>query len=507
MSRTIRRMLGFMPRGLLGATAIAFLVACAEDEPVTGPRTVASVAVTPPTSAIVIGETVSLAATAKDASGSVIVGRALQWTTSNASIATVSSAGVVLAVAQGIATISATIDGKSGSAAITVSPVSVASVRLTPTTVVLERNATRQLTAVAVDAAGSPLDGRAVQRSTDAPTVATVSTTGMVQAVGTGYAVIRATVEGRSASSAITVVEPEERFDLVYERRPFNGNGDIRRISLASGVHVVLPLALTVEGTIVRDVTPSPDGTRFAFTVAWYPPGQPDLDGDIYIANIDGSGMRRLTSSPELDDEPAWSPDGTRIAYRSRQSGNPDIWVIGVNGTGARNLMTDILPATSVEATPTWSADGTRIVFSSDLDHFSIGKLWTMRADGTDKRRLLPQSVGTIDIDREPSWSPDGSRIAFRRSAPTAVGSDIMILNVATGALTRITMPGEQTHPAWSPDGARIAFSSGHEELLAHVYTMKPNGTDVTRYTTGVDENTYPQWIRVMPASAPARSQ
>lgn len=161
-------------------------------------------------------------------------------------------------------------------------PAPVARVGVTPVTVVLEEGATRQLTAFAFDARDNVLAGRTVQWSTDAPQVATVSASGLVRAVARGYAGITATIEGKSASIAVTVPTPEPvtAYDLVYERRPSNGDADIRRLSPATGASTTLPLVATIPDTYVRDVAPSPDGTRVAFTVAWYPEGGPTLDGD-----------------------------------------------------------------------------------------------------------------------------------------------------------------------------------------------------------------------------------
>ena len=382
-------------------------------------------------------------------------------------------------------------------------PRPVASAGVTPRTVVLESGETRQLTAVALDAAGAVVDGRTVRWSTDQPAVATVSATGLVRAVARGYAVITATVDGKSASSVVTVPTPEPatEYDLVYERRPSNGDADIRRLSLATGAITSLPLVVMIPGTSVRDVAPSPDGTRVAFTVAWYPADSPMLDGDIYVANIDGSGLRRLTTTEELDEQRAWSPDGTRIAFRSKRSGNWDIWVINANGTGQVNLMQNVLPATSTETTPAWSPDGARIVYSSDIDTYAYGKLWTMRPDGSDKQRLFPQSSAVTDVDRDPSWSPDGSKIAFRRVSAAATGADLMIATVATGSVTRIEIAGAQAFPAWAPDGSRIAFMSNHEGPLSHIYTMAPDGSQISRYTAGPDENAYPRWLRAAPAT------
>jgi Tol biopolymer transport system component len=504
MSRTIQYLRAAQITVYLAVMAL--LIACSDSSDSVSPtRPVATVAVTPAASALVVGQTAELAAVAKDASGKVIGGRAVQWATSNASVATVSTAGVVTAVAEGTATVSATVEGKVGQTQIAVSRVPVASVRLTPLTVLLERGNTRQLTAVALDAAGNVLEGRAVEWTTDAPAIATVSASGLVQAIAPGYAGIRAAVEGKSATAAVTVPtpEPDGQFDLVYERRAFNQLGEIWRLSPTTGASTTLPLVVTIPGAYVRSATPSPDGTRVAFTVAWYPEGDSQMDGDIYVATIDGTNLRRLTTAEGMDDHPAWSPDGTRIAFTSWRSGHGDIWVMGANGTGQTNLTNDFLPATSNEHSPAWSPDGSRIVYSSDIDNFAYVKLWTMRPDGSDKRRVIPATSGTDVIDMEASWSPDGSKLAFRRIS--SGDSDIMIVTLGTQAVTRLHMDGVQTYPSWSPDGKVIAFSSSHQNPMSDIYTMKPDGTGLVRLTSGEGSHWRPRWLPAAGASVVAR--
>jgi len=493
----------FASSSLVYSAIVAFLIACSDSSDSVSPtRPVASVAVTPATSALIVGQTASLSATAKDADGNVIQGRTIQWTTSNASIATVSTSGLVTAVAEGIATVSAAVEGKVGRTEVTVSRVPVASVRLTPLTVVLERGKTRQLTATALDAAGNVLDGRTIQWTTDAPAVATVSAAGLIQAVAEGYADITATVDGKTATSAVTVTEPEpaEQFDLVYERRAFNGLGEIRRLSPSTGASTPLPLVVTIPGMMVRDAAPSPDGSQIAFSVAWYPQGSVQLESDIYVAGIDGSNLRRLTSTDGVDDQPAWSPNGTRIAFRSFRSGHGDIWVMGANWTGQTNLTNDYLPATSDEHYPAWSPDGSRIAYGSDIDSYPRAKLWTMRPDGTDKQRVLP--AGAVDAtDTDPAWSPDGKQLAFRRA--TNSDWEIAIVTLSTRAVTQIRMDGLQSYPSWSPDGQLIAFSSSHENPMSDIYTMKPDGSGLVRLTTGVESHWRPRWLRTaLPAVA-----
>jgi hypothetical protein len=482
---------------MLYSVTIALLIACSDSGDSVSPptRSVATVAVSPSTNGLIVGQTAALTAIAKDANGKVIDGRTVQWATDNAAIATVSTSGVVTAVAEGTTTVSATVEGKTGQAQVAVSRVPVASVRLTPSTVVIEARNARQLTAVALDAAGNVLEGRPIVWTTDAPAVASVSASGLVQALAAGYAGIRATIEDKSATAVVTVPtpEPDGQFDLVYERRTFNQLGEIRRLSTTTGVSTTLPLVVTIPGAYVRSATPSPDGSRVAFTVVWYVDNGGQMDGDIYVASIDGTNVRRLTTAEGMDDHPAWSPDGTRIAFTSFRSGHGDIWVMGANGTGQTNLTNDFLPATSYEHSPAWSPDGTRIAYSSDIDNFGYVKLWTMRADGSDKRRVLPATAGTALIDMEPSWSPDGSKLAFRRL--TNGDSDILIVTLSTQAVTTIRMDGVQTYPSWSPDGKLIAFSSSHENPMSDIYTMKPDGTGLVRLTTGEDSHWRPRWL------------
>ena len=495
----MRRLHRRMATSAVLSLVLLVLLACSDSsDPMTPVKGVATVAVSPTAPALTVGQTVQLSATLKDADGNVLTGRTVDWSSSSTATASVSATGVVTAVAEGAATISARSEGKTGQVEVTVARAPVARVNVTPLTVVLEVGATRTITAIAFDASNNVLAGRTVQWTTDAPEVATVSTTGVVTAVAPGYAGIIATIEGKTASSVITVVEaePTEQYDVVYERRQFNQLGDIRRFSPADGTSSTLTSLPRFPGKFIRDVAPSPDGQRLAFTLAWYPEGSTTLDGDIYVVNLDGSGLTRLTSAEDMDDQAAWSPDGMRIAFRSKRSGNWDIWVMAANGTGQVNLMTDLLPATSSDHNPAWSPDGLRIVYSSDIDNFAYPKLWTMRGDGTNKRRLLPVS-GMTDIDGTPSWSPDGTRIAFRRISGMGLDADIAIATIATGQVARITIEGPQAFPSWSPDGSRIAFTSPHQGLMGHIFTMKPDGTEIVKHTSGTDENTYPRWLRV----------
>jgi dipeptidyl aminopeptidase/acylaminoacyl peptidase len=130
--------------------------------------------------------------------------------------------------------------------------------------------------------------------------------------------------------------------------------------------------------------------------------------GDICISRVDGSGLKRLTSGPANEFDPSWSPDGSRLAFRSAP--NPgaagirvsDIWVVSADGTGAKNLTRD---AQAGNWSPAWSPDGRHIAYYSEKGGHP--GLYLMGTDGGKRTRIL-------DGDAEyPCWSPDGTRLAF----------------------------------------------------------------------------------------------
>jgi uncharacterized protein YjdB len=168
---------------------------------------VATVTVTPSTAAISVGQTVPLTATPRDASGNALSGRIVGWSSSDNAIATVSVNGVVTALAVGSATITASSEGQSGTATVTVGLVPVATVVVTTSQSTLTVGQTTTLVASPMDAAGQPLTGRTVTWTSGSPTVVSVSGAGVVTALAVGSAVITATVEGVPGSATVDVTQ------------------------------------------------------------------------------------------------------------------------------------------------------------------------------------------------------------------------------------------------------------------------------------------------------------
>ena len=168
---------------------------------------VAAVAVSPAPATVAVAGSLQLAATTKGADSSALTGRTVTWTSSNDNIVTVSATGLLTGVGGGSATVTATSEGKTGTTAVTVTAgtVVVASVSMNRTSESLAIGATTQLVATAKDAGGNAVTGRTVSWSSTDTGVATVSASGLVEGVAAGSASIRATIDGKVGTTAITV--------------------------------------------------------------------------------------------------------------------------------------------------------------------------------------------------------------------------------------------------------------------------------------------------------------
>ena len=452
---------------------------------------VAWVELTPATLSIEEGDSHTLVAVPHDAQGNILTGRAITWSTSDASVADVDAEGKLTAKKVGTSTITATSEGRAASVALTVTTPAVAFIGITPTLLVLEVGQTRQLTAVLKDARGNILTGRTVTWRTDTSN-ASVSATGLVTGMHPGYATIIATSEGRSAGIGATISAAESyAYDLLYFRRNEPSGAEIFIMTLGS---MAAPVKLNA-GNVSSQPTANPAGTRIAFAVSQIDLTTHEQIADIFAVDRNGMNMKRLTTAQGYDDFPAWSPDGTRIAYRHYETnGRMDVWVMNADGSSPVNLTAD-MPDDWRQGLPAWSPDGTRIAFASAHNDFAIttASIWTMRADGSDKQQLTSTTEG---YDGAPTWSSDGQRIAFIRNY--SGDADITIVSAAGGTTTRIAIPGTQWSPAWSPDGHYIAYSQLDENLVYNVYTMSPNGLNIRLRT--IDPawggGLKPVWIR-----------
>lgn len=214
----------------------------------------------------------------------------------------------------------------------------------------------------------------------------------------------------------------------------------------------------------------------------------------IWTMRGDRSQLRQLTPTA-MDTQPALSPNGALVAFESRRDGNGELYLVNADGTGLRRLTrTPDLR----EGRPAWHPDGRRLAFHSmprdetSLDNPDLEVLDVV----TGARSRLTSTPGTKEV--KPAWSPDGRSIAFEAGEPAvataAPNDDIWVMRLSDGHRTRITdHPGREWFPAWSPDGRQLAFMSGRDGTF-DVYVARADGSDERRVTTGLTYDTMPTW-------------
>jgi Tol biopolymer transport system component len=228
----------------------------------------------------------------------------------------------------------------------------------------------------------------------------------------------------------------------------------------------------------------SPDGKTVAFhqTVAGL-----DCPCTIQLVDVDDAGTERTLT---VGMWPSWSPNGKKIAFNAPGAGGVgDIWVINVDGTGLTNLT----QTPSGEARPAWSSSGQQIVFQSNRS--GNADIWVMDADGSNAVQLTSHSAR----DEAPDWSPDGRKIVFQSFRDDPRG-DIYVMNADGTELTRLTFSdGRDVDPAWSPNGRQIVFDSDRDfvvQQIRQVFVMNADGTDQRALTALPSENGHAGWGR-----------
>jgi|GEM_PF-2379649 len=233
----------------------------------------------------------------------------------------------------------------------------------------------------------------------------------------------------------------------------------------------------TATPTPVPALAPFPPGSRLAFISG--------VDGrqQICVMNLDDGGQTCLTDNEFLNESPAWSPDGDRLAFHIMRDGVFDVFVMNADGTELMNLTNQ---PDANDGSPAWSPDGSRIAFDSTRD--GNVEIYVMSADGSEPTRLTNNPAD----DRQPVWSPDGTRIAFFSLRDT--NAEIYVMDADGSNQRRLTEdPAADEGPAWSPDGTRVAFFS-YRDGNAEIYVMNADGSGLQRLTDNDDPDGSPCW-------------
>jgi Tol biopolymer transport system component len=492
-----------MTRRMQILAAAALIVGACDADPTGAPGPIlAVVEVGPALASVAVGDTVRLTAYPKTADGSVVTDAlTVTWAVEPAGTVSLDASGrsaLLTGVQEGAVTVRATVQGRTGQAAVTVTtpPVGpVARVEVDADSVALEEGERQTLTATATDALGRVVTGRFVLWTSSDPGVAHVSPLGEVTAVKVGSATLSARVDGVTATLPVQVTA-DYPFDLVYMAFHVTDPAGMVNVQLNISDPTAEPVPVLPGSPQIRGAAPSPDGQKIAFldrseAGAWA----------IYVANRDGSGRFQVDQTMTGPYAPfcgqlAWSPDGLKLAYTCQYQGTtPKIAVVDAVPGAVATLLNG--GETDEQSAPSWSPrqpDGSYRIAHVRANGWER-HIFSMNDDGTDARRVTT-GPGYHD---QPAWSPDGGTIAFAHSGYIA---GIFVVDPDGANLRRLSPAGPvgyQWSPAWSPDGQLVAFLSDHETYGSgayQVYTVARDGARIARRTSDSMQKSIPAWIR-----------
>lgn len=226
-------------------------------------------------------------------------------------------------------------------------------------------------------------------------------------------------------------------------------------------------------------------------------------DDEVYIMNSDGTGVQSLTNNKAVENDLNWSPDGSKIVFRSERDGDSAIYMMNADGSNPKRLS----PRPGKDSMPSWSPDGKQIVFSSSRD--GQPEIYTMDLDGKSLKQLTFNEGGpnlsekckalgdkmtqecqafkllgfdVRSLDGAPTWSPDGKKIAFW-SARDGGDFDIFIMDAGGNNQTQLTFnDAPDGEMFFSPDGQSIYFARGVNGN-AQIFVMNVDGSNQRQLT------------------------
>ncbi|HUI89327.1 MAG TPA: protein kinase [Anaerolineales bacterium] len=289
------------------------------------------------------------------------------------------------------------------------------------------------------------------------------------------------------------------------------GTGEIAFASDRSGIpqlylsdltgNTVVPITNVPDGACQPSW--SPDGKRLVFVSpckARFDLSEPPLaNTSLYIINVDGSGLTPLPTAPGGDFEPAWSPDGKRIAFTSLRDGHMQIYSINLADQSVTRLTNT--PADTDTRQPAWSPFSNQIAYAEK--RFGAYQIWTMTDTGQGPQRVVIS--GPLYWDYLPAWSPDGKMIMFNeRNSSGPVQPWVMVIPYekrGTDAAYKLKLdpwPVENIH--YSPDGAWVVFEGISDNSNNDIFYAASSGAERTRITVDPGVDFDPAW---RPAASP----
>ena len=242
------------------------------------------------------------------------------------------------------------------------------------------------------------------------------------------------------------------------------GSGELAYASMRSGAPPQIylsnidgsdPHALTQQANGACQPAWSPDGNKLAFISPCPEKSDQYRQASLFILDLASGQIDPLPVFPGGSFEPAWSPDGSRIAFTSVVGGLPQIFLLDLNNLAATRLTPDALNTQAGQ--PAWSPDGKQIVYT--VRRFNLLQIWTIGADGKQPTQLVRNGGGFSDY--LPAWSPDGSLVLFSEtSADASPPANLMRFTFASNKTEVVRAFIPVVDVAFSPDGQWVAYET-----------------------------------------------
>ena len=283
------------------------------------------------------------------------------------------------------------------------------------------------------------------------------------------------------------------------------GTGQIAFASSRSGVPQIYIVNLDLTGlTPLTNMdegacqpTWSPDGSQIVFISPCLARGEffdnTYNNSSLYIMNADGSGQKPLTVVPGSDYDPDWSPDGKRIAFTSLRDGQKDVYILTLE-SGAIVRLTTVAGDVQANSQPSWSPFGNQIVYT--VKRVNTYQVWVMSDNGQGKTQIARS--GQQFWDFLPVWAPDSETILFsQRDANVASRPWLLSIRYEDRESkdpTRLDLPRPIEDIEFSPDGAWLAFEGMDNDGNRDIYFMTVSGGNRTRLTIDPNVDFDPAW-------------